>query len=219
MIPTRTLGKPFFLNLPRCSYHEASRLHFLQLLANTVAGRWGTSLDVLWSETLMWWNSNLEHYDVEGGISRNEWNRSESLYEQIYPASYFLWSHRLSGFNLNLFAYRISAPFIYLIRWYRDTFYQSGLPIPSIQTTRLNLSGQKSRWKGSELRRLSSPQMNHTLTASRSWQSDALSDVDFSWGFWYIGLCGLSRPRFVWDTRLGTSHLSQSEFQEQQKDI
>lgn len=133
MIPTRTLGKPFFLNLPRCFYHEASRLHFLQLLANTVAGRWGTSLDVLWSETLMWWNSNLEHYDVEGGISRNEWNRSESLYEQIYPASYFLWSHRLSGFNLNLFAYRISAPFIYLIRWYRDTFYQSGLPIPSIK--------------------------------------------------------------------------------------
>lgn len=90
MIPTRTLGKPFFLNLPRF-YHEASRLHFLQLLANTVAGRWGTSLDVLWSETLMWWNSNLEHYDVKGGISRNEWNRSESLYEQkkVLQAMFF----------------------------------------------------------------------------------------------------------------------------------
>lgn len=105
------------------------------------------------------------------------------------PASYVLWSHRLSGFNLNLFAHRISAPFIYLIRWYL-------LPIrPSYstnQTTRLNLSGQKSRWKGSELRRLSSPQMNHTLTASRSWQSDALSDVDFHEASDILGYVGFA---------------------------
>jgi hypothetical protein len=41
--------------------------------------------------------------------------------------------------------------------------------------------GQKSRWKGSELRKLSSPQMNQTLTARRSWQLRAqLAKISFS---------------------------------------
>ena len=161
MIPTRTLGKPFFLNLPRF-YHEASRLHFLQLLANTVAGRWGTSLDVLWSETLMWWNSNLETW-------RGEYQGMNGIVRKVCMSKYILQAIFFGHIgcqvltSTSLHNYRISAPFIYLtvIRWYL-------LPIrpsyPINQTTRLNLSGQKSRWKGSELRRLSSPHMNHTLT-------------------------------------------------------
>ncbi len=74
---------------------------------------------LLWSETL-WWNSNLEHYD----LVKEEFQGIKGISQN------FVWANVswLSGFNLNLFAYRIyDATFIYSITWYILPFRPSCL--------------------------------------------------------------------------------------------